>query len=244
MTQNLESAVAPVLRTEDVERPRRESSVSHRPRRPRQPWWRSPWVIGLAVVVVFNLIYALPRYLSFNPAMSRAPLAPGFPAHFAVISVHAVLGNVALVTVFLQVMPWLRRRSVKAHRVSGLVYVFGGAIPAAVLSLVLLPFSTIPTGKVGLFTMAVLWIATTLVGYRKQRQGRYAEHRRWMLYSFAMALGTTWGRVVILLWGVAPALQFDVMIFLELNSWMWFVNLLIVQWWLERRPRKAVKATV
>ncbi|MEV8636713.1 DUF2306 domain-containing protein [Streptosporangium sp. NPDC051023] len=219
-----------------------EGSVMSRARR---PWWRSPWVYGLAALVVFNLIYALPRYLSFDPTQSRTRIDPTFPLHYPVVVLHVVAGNLALVTVFLQLLPWIRRRHPAFHRMTGRVYVFGGVIPTALLSLVLLPYSTAPMGKLGLATMAILWLATALTGYRMARRRRYMEHRRWMIYSFALAMGTSWGRVISQF--AIPGKGIDVAVFFDISSWMgWVVSLVAAYWWLERTSprRRAVKTTV
>jgi len=206
---------------------------------PRWEWWRSPWVVALIVIVVFNLLYALPRYLSLDPSRSRVPLDPGFPQHFGVIVAHVVTGNVAMVTVFLQLMPWIRRSRPALHRATGMVYVFAGALPSALLALVLLPFSAAPAGKVGLATMAVLWIATTLTGFRMALLHRYAEHRRWMTYSFALALGTSWGRVISIALLHIPGFHLGLLTLLDVANWLgWVVNLLIAQWWLELTYRR------
>jgi len=214
----------------------REASV--RPRNQR-PWWRSPWVYAIAAIVVFNLIYALPRYLSFDPAQSRTVIDPAFPLHFPVVVLHVVTGNIALVTLFVQLLPWIRRRFPAVHRISGRVYTFAGVVPATLSALVLLPYSTAPMGKLGLATMAVLWLAATLVGLRRARQRRWVDHRRWMLYSFALALGTSWGRVIGQF--AIPGKDMDIAIFFDISSWMgWVVSLVAVHWWLERTsPRRA-----
>jgi len=230
-----------------------------RPAAPRRRWWRSPWGLAalalLAAAVVFNLVYALPRYLQFNPKLSRIPLDPAFPPHFGVLVVHVVAGNLALVTMFIQLVPWIRRNHPRIHRISGLVYMVGGVLPTAALALVLLPYSTAPIGNVGLFTMAVLWLGTTAMGYVRIRQHRYAEHRKWMLYSFALALGTSWGRIISVLEQHFPAININIEVFLEISGWLgWVVNLALVQIWLEitakrvteaslvpRRPRKAAR---
>ncbi|MER7211552.1 DUF2306 domain-containing protein [Streptosporangium sp. NPDC000239] len=211
-------------------------------RRSPWPWWRSPWLYGLGALVVFNLIYALPRYLSFDPVLSRTRIDPGFALHYPVVVAHVVAGNVALVTVFVQLLPWVRRHRPGLHRISGRVYVFAGALPASLLSLVLLPYSTAPMGKLGLATMAVLWIATSLAGLRAARQRRYVDHRRWMVYSFALAMGTSWGRVISQF--AIPGNGIDVAVFFDISSWMgWVVSLVAAYLWLERTtPRRRVPA--
>jgi predicted membrane protein len=209
------------------------------PPAPRRRWWRTPWAAALLAVVVFNLLYALPRYLKFEPSQARIVLDPGFRLHFQVLVAHVITGNIAMVTLFLQLIPWIRRHHPRVHRASGTVYLFAGVLPGALLALVLLPYSLAPTGRVGLATMSVLWIGTSLTGYRMQRLHRYADHRRWMYYSAALALGTSWGRILGELMMHVPGFHIDLMIFLEISSWLgWITNLLIAQWWLERTSRR------
>ena len=218
------------------------SALPERDRVRRPGRWQSPWLLGLGVLVVTNLLYALPRYLQFDPKLSRDPILAGYPLQFPLIVAHLLAGNIAMVTVFLQVTAWVRRRHPAVHRISGRLYVFAGALPAALLGLYLVPALPTPTGQVGLVTEAVLWIATTLTGFRMARAGNYAAHRRWMLYSFALALGTTWSRVLYLMELAVPALALPSDVYLEVTSWLgWMINLLIAHWWLQRR-RPAVPA--
>ncbi|MEU6405189.1 DUF2306 domain-containing protein [Streptomyces sp. NPDC046985] len=205
-------------------------------------WWQSPWLAGLGVVVVFNLLYALPRYLSGDPKRSRIPLDPGFPAHFTVLVAHVLFGNLALVTVFLQLLPWIRRHHPRVHRVSGRVYVFAAVLPSTALAFVLLPYDTAPFGEFGLALTGVLWIATTLIGLRAARARRYVDHRRWMVYSFAISLGTTWGRVLSELLQTYPGVHVGLGFILELSNWgSWVINLVIAHWWLERTAPRAAQ---
>jgi uncharacterized membrane protein YozB (DUF420 family) len=209
-------------------------------------WWRQRylWLVLLLGIVAFNLIYALPRYLSFDPTRSRSGLNPSVPAHFGLLVAHVVTGNVAMVTVLLQLWPWLRRNHPRVHRFSGRVYILAGALPAAGLALfALLPLRPDQSGSIGLAVMGVLWIVTTVVGWRMARRGRYAEHRRWMLYSFALAMGTTWGRIIVVVLTAFPNLHVSFDVLVEVSSWLgWMVNLLIAHMWVESRARRSSTA--
>ncbi|MDN3292803.1 DUF2306 domain-containing protein [Streptomyces ficellus] len=197
---------------------------------------------ALAVLVVFNLLYAFPRYLSGDPQQSRIPLDPHFTQHYPVVVVHAVLGNLALVTVFLQILPWIRRHHPRVHRVSGRVYLFAAVLPTTLLAFALVPFSQAPFGAFGLTLSGVLWITTTVLGYRAVRRRRYVDHRRWMVYSFAISLGTTWGRVLAELMQAFPGFRVPLSFVLELSTWAsWVINLLIAHWWLERTAPRAAQ---
>lgn len=243
MTQHVERAHVGLTEPPAVADPRQAPAAPTGPR----PWW-SQWYLWLVVLlgeVVFNLIYALPRYLSGDPDQSRSALNPAVSQHWGLLVAHVVTGNVAMVTVLLQLWPWLRRNHPKVHRVSGRVYILAGALPSAGLGLfALLPIRHGGPGSIGLGFMAVLWIVTSLLGWWTARQGRYVEHRRWMVYSFALALGTTYGRFVVVALtmypGLAPHINFDILI--EVTSWLgWVVNLLVAHLWLETRGTRSSK---
>lgn len=202
-------------------------------------WWRRPWMIPLVVLVGAFLIYVLPPYLSLNPEESRVTLVPGFRIHYGVVLTHVFAGTLAQLTVCLQVWTWLRERHPKAHRISGWIYVFGGVIPATLAGLVLSPFVVPHSGSVGTFVQGVLFIAVTIRGFVMGRQGRYPEHRRWMIYSFAFALATIWGRIFnLVVFGLFPHAITNltvVSLVMEASTWIgWVANLIIAQWWLER----------
>jgi hypothetical protein len=97
----------------------------------------------------------------------------------------------------------------------------------------------------------VLWFGTTLAGFRAIRQRRFADHRQWMLRSAALAFSIVAYRVWLIIAfavfvpevytgaEVDPAALDEA---IGLTSWVsWVVNLLIVEWWLHRRPAVAAE---
>jgi hypothetical protein len=201
---------------------------------------RRPWLILLAGVVVGFLIYSLPPYVSLDPAQARTILDEGFAWHYPLLVVHITAGSIAMVTVCLQVWPWLRRTYPAVHRTSGRIYVFAGALPASLVSLIILPFTAVPVGAVGAAITAVLWFGTTVTGYVRIRQRRYLEHRRWMIYSFALAISIIWGRIVgVGLVELTAGWNIDPVVYAELAGWLGTViNLFVAQWWLERTGKR------
>ncbi|WP_103501339.1 MULTISPECIES: DUF2306 domain-containing protein [unclassified Streptomyces] len=222
--------------------PPENPDTDQRPETPAErPWWKMsyPWFGVVGVVVLFNLLYSFPHYFSTDSADSRSVLDPGFEMHFAFLVAHVATGNLALLAMMLQAWPYLRRTRPHVHRVVGRVYVFGAVVPTTLIVLfVLVPHRDIQ-GSTGLAVSAVLWLGTTLYAWHKARQGRYAEHRRWMVYSFSLALFTTYGRVVFLLmthWGV----EVNIQVLIEATSWgMWVLHLLLAQAYLEYTARRS-----
>jgi hypothetical protein len=207
-----------------------------------RPWWRRPWIIPLFAAAAGFLIYQLPPWISLDPSRSRIPLH--FPAHYWLIVGHVLFGTVALVTMCLQMWPWLRKRHPAVHRWSGRVYVFGGALPSASLALIMFPVAMRP-GAMGTLMAASLWSITATMGYLRARQGRWREHRRYMLYSFAIMWGAViWGFCIGTGWFLLSpwATTVDPSYVIEAARWIgWVTNLIVMQWWLDRTRKRSVE---
>ncbi|ASO20920.1 hypothetical protein FHR81_001888 [Actinoalloteichus hoggarensis] len=214
----------------------REVAAGGTASRPR--WWRRPWVVPLVVVVLAFLAIAWPPYLTLDPARSLIVIREDSAVHYPLLVSHIVFGTVALVTVCLQLWPALRRRRPAVHRWSGRLYVFAGALPSAVIAMVITPLS--PAPSVGTTLGGVFWLVTTTMGFIRARQRRYRQHRRWMLFSFAFAINIVWGRVfmiVLTMFGID-----DPAVFAQIGltaPWLgWVINVFLVQWWLNRTERR------
>ncbi|MEV4760330.1 DUF2306 domain-containing protein [Micromonospora sp. NPDC049559] len=230
---------------------RTEQTITSRPGR-TGPWWRRPWVVPLAVLTIAFLAFSLPPYLTFDPDRSRLPLREGFAWHYPLLLAHIGFGTVALVTSCLQVWPWFRRRYPAAHRWLGRAYFFAGVLPGGLAGVVVAVVSLQGVvGRIGNALLAVVWLLFSLAGYRMARQRRYAEHRRWMVRSFALTTSIVVNRLWLVLAIVALTPLTDsyyggdedamIQAAAESSIWLsWVVNLLVAEWWLERSraPRR------
>ncbi|PRY36086.1 DUF2306 domain-containing protein [Umezawaea tangerina] len=211
-------------------------------------WWRRPWVVPLAVVTVAFLAFSLPPYLTLDPAKARLPISPDAPGQYPLLVLHILFGSVALVASCLQVWPWFRARFRVAHRRIGRAYVFAGVLPSAVLAIPTSVYGhTGPVGATGNVLLAVLWLATTAVGFRMARERRFAEHRRWMIRSFALGMSIVANRVwlVVLMIAFLPAGAGEAEMAAAtqqaavVSIWAsWVVNLLVAEWWIARSRKK------
>ncbi|MBY8870322.1 DUF2306 domain-containing protein [Micromonospora sp. PLK6-60] len=209
------------------------------------------WAVPLLLVAIAFVAYALPPYLTLDPSQSRLPVPEAHPQYYPLLVAHIVFGSVALLAGSFQVWPWFRRRYPVAHRWLGRAYLFGGVFPAGIAVLGVAPLSS--TGfvsQVGNTMLAVLWLATSVAGYRMARQRRFAEHRRWMIRSFALTLSIVLNRLWVVLFVVLLLPQVDttyggdqdamIRAAAGASVWLsWVVNLLVVQWWLERGDSRA-----
>ncbi|GAA4084674.1 DUF2306 domain-containing protein [Nonomuraea soli] len=222
-----------------------DASVTAPRRPPAAPrWWRRPWVAPLFVVVAAFLAFSLPPYLSLDATRSRVPAPEWFPPHFVMLSLHVIFGSIAMVSCCLQIWPWFRNRHPAAHRRIGRVYVFAGVLPSGLMGLVIgiaTPFG--PVAMASDVLLALLWLGYTFVGFRLARHRRFAEHRRWMVRSFALCMSIItnrlWGVVTILSLSEVPRYAGNPAWLTEaaagMNTWLgWVLPLLAAEWWLER----------
>jgi hypothetical protein len=86
------------------------------------------------------------------------------------------------------------------------------------------------------------------------RQRRFADHRRWMIRSFALTASIITNRIWRAIAYIVLSPQLDTRFggneqwlswtVAGLSTWLgWTIPLLIAQWWLERSPRRNVVAT-
>lgn len=231
-------------------RPRRRPGVPRPPARPAvaTAWWRRPWILPLALLVLAVLAFVWPHYATLDPATATVEVPAAQPLKYPLLVVHILGGSIALVTLCLQLWPWLRRTRPAVHRIAGRLYVFAGVAPAALTATALLVNLGGP-GWIGRIALNTLWILTTAAGWWTARRGAYAAHRRYMLYSFALTLDAFSTRFLQVLLFTVAGTGLDMVVFLETVAWCgWLINLVLVQVWIEwtarrrTRPVRAVRA--
>ncbi|MGX7827319.1 DUF2306 domain-containing protein [Actinokineospora sp. 24-640] len=233
MTQNMERVNLPV-----AEKPASGTPNGVRPRA-EKPLWRRPWIVPLWLVVVGYLAFQLSPFVGTPEAQAPVPPHAGFPAYYPILITHMVFGTIALLTICLQLWPWLRQTRPALHRWSGRVYVVSTVV-AGVLALIIVGFAP-PVGQIGVSFATLVWMGTAVAGMWAARARKFARHRRYMLYSFAVAMNNVWGVVIVNI-GLALPTPPDINYLLEAARWVgWVVNLMLVQWWLNRTADRRVR---
>jgi uncharacterized membrane protein len=193
------------------------------------------------VLVLATLIggYSL-RYVDFDPTPLSDELRVNMLHAPIPFVLHTTFGGVALLLGPWQFVARLRRHLPRAHRLIGSIYIVCCVIAGVAAYPV--AFGTIagPAATAGFICQATLWLATTVSAVGAIRRGRVAEHRRWMVLSFALALSAVTLRVVLL---VPFFLWLEVMpIYRAATRGSWLGNLAIALLWLrfsDPRPRRA-----
>ena len=201
--------------------------------RPSWTWWL---VFLLAVPIVG---YAL-AIVIVGPSMYAPELAASFVARPWGIYPHALFGSLALGLGALQFNRWLLLRHRPVHRRLGTVYVISAAfVGLAGLYMSVYSFGGIVT-HAGFGMLAVLLLWTTTRAYVAARARRIADHRRWMLRSYALIFAAVTLRMelpllMMALGGYTPAYQ--------VVAWLsWVPNLLWAEWYVRRTAGIALPA--
>ncbi len=168
--------------------------------------------------------------------LSTSGELPSMPHHFPdrviAAAVHFGVGGLVLLIGPFQFLPGLRAKRPALHRWIGRVYV-AGCLASGVAALVLSPH--VHTGLVaqGGFTLLALgWIVTTSVAFVFALRRRFAEHRRWMIRSFAFTLAAVTLRFYLpaaQLLEIPFATAYPVIAYL-----CWVPNVVIAEWMLRR----------
>lgn len=146
------------------------------------------------------------------------------------LAVHVAAAATALLIGALQFLPALRRSG--AHRWLGRIYAVGCIVGG--LSGLRLAFGTTAGvfAGVGFGLLALCWLFATTQAWRYARERRFAEHRRWMIRSFAMTFAAVTLRLYL---PIAPLLGYDFMDGYRITAWAgWVGNLIVVELWMRR----------
>lgn len=207
------------------------------------------WVLLSSLGIV---AFAVTPYLTTSLASLAESPAGGLAGHYAgqpplvqaVFFAHIVGGGLALALGPLQFWRGLRERMPQLHRWIGRL-ALGGVAVGGVAGLLLAPVNS--AGLVGLFgfgALAVLWLATAVLGYRAIRRGDVPTHRAWMMRCFALSYAAVTLRLWLPLLIVAQlpfttgAFDFDAAFqnaYAAVPFLCWLPNLVVAEWLIARR---------
>ena len=197
----------------------------------RRTSWRARigWLIVL--LLCLGIVGYSAKYLLHPPQTPDQAL--GNPLGVPFLFIHVAGAVTALLLGSLQFIPALRRGARRPHRWIGRIYVLGCLVGGGA-GLVLAPGSFAgPIATAGFGSLAVLWLAVTLLGWRAALQGRFADHRRWMIRSWALTLAAVSLRLYL------PLVQILDLPFLPwyraISFLAWVPNLMAAELWLRTR---------
>ena len=196
--------------------------------------YASVWRAAVALLALEIAIVSLLRYVTGGAAPPPPVAANAFASPFLVV--HVVAGVLALLVGPLQFVRRLRTRWPTFHRANGYVYITACAIGAPAGFIIALGTTSGPLAATGFATAAVLWALFTWRGWRAAVARRFADHREWMLRSWAMTAAAITLRLMLPFSGLVLGLKFDTAY--PVIAWLsWLTNLALVEFHIRRtRP--------
>ena len=192
--------------------------------------------ISLFVMVLFSFVIALGsyRFLALGLPMAFQDMLGHIEFRRLAFVTHVSTAPLALVFGSMQLLPSLRARHPAVHRWTGRLYgvsvLLAGLTGLVVASGAAGGLST----QLGFGLLSVLWLVVTALGVWHARARRFAEHRRWMIRSFALTFTGVTLRLYLLIFIGAGFTYTEASVYL---AWLgWIPNLVAVEWWLRRRP--------
>lgn len=200
--------------------------------------------LAWAAIVLLALQVATVSLLRYVTGGAEAPppiLANAFAEPFLVI--HVVAAVVALVVGPLQFVRSIRQRAPALHRATGLIYVAASAVSVPASLMLAAGTSAGPIAATGFAMLALLLGAFTFLGLRAALDRRFADHREWMLRSYAMTATAITLRLML---PAAGLLGMDFLPAYQAIAWLsWLTNLALVEYHIRRtRPAAAAPAAL
>jgi uncharacterized membrane protein len=200
-------------------------------------WWLL--MIGSLLIAVASYRYLLPHPLIPPDIGKNLMLRPW-------IFVHAGMASTALILGPFQFVARLRARAPKVHRWMGRTYIIACLLGGVSGLLLATGTNAGPIAQAGFGLLAVCWIFANVQAWRLAVARRFAEHRRWMVRSFAMTFAAVTLRLYL---PIAPMLGYDFMPAYVAISWLaWVPNLMVAELYLNwsrlRSPAARVRSPV
>lgn len=187
------------------------------------------------VLALLVAAYAIWAYAFLPPGKLVGPeMRANFQAHQVGIHTHVFAATIALVLGPFQFFEGLRRRRPRLHRLGGRLYLGVGVGFGGVAGLYMATFAYGGMiAKLGFAALALAWLYTGWRAYRAIRTGAVAEHRRWIVRNFALALAAVTLRILLPVSGISGipfALAYPAI------AWLcWIPNLLLAEWGFVRK---------
>ena len=195
-------------------------------------WNRALWggVTALALIVAGYAVGA-----AVVPA-ARTPFVNALMAAIPVIAAaHFLASAIALAVGPFQLNARLRAKRLDLHRWLGRTYIVSVLVGGTSAVIMAVRSSGGMAAHTGFGMLGVLWVLTAVLAYRRIREYDIADHRRWMLRSYALAFAAVMLRIQLPLAIGVFGIPFDQSY--PAIAWLcWVPNLVFVEWVVLPRP--------
>jgi uncharacterized membrane protein len=188
------------------------------------------WFLAITSLLVALISY---RFLALDLMQAFETMQSHILNQKTAFLVHITASPIALALGVFQFSHKLRQRWPRLHRLSGRIYAL--AILLGGISGLVMAFGAIGGAVAGwgFGLLAVLWIGVTAQAVRLAMQRRIADHRRWMMRSFALTFAAVTLRLYL---PVFMASGMDYAAASVYVAWLcWVPNLFVAEYILRRK---------
>lgn len=188
------------------------------------------WLFGLTSIASIAIALVSYRYLGMLEEIPEQIRTNRFVTPWLVV--HAGAAATALLLGPAQFLKTLRARHLGLHRWMGRVYVLACTVGGASGFMLAAGASTgIPT-VIGFGSLALTWLGATSLAWYRAVQGRIADHRVWMIRSFALTLAAVTLRLYLT---VLEVFELPFVVGYQAISFLcWVPNLMLAEWLIRR----------
>jgi len=184
---------------------------------------------GLMFLLAILLFVVASRYLSMDPEVYFSEQREVYIANPIPLLMHIAGSMLATILGPFQFLRKIRTgRYLKIHRWLGRAYILGvlfGGVGGAYMGTI--AYGS-PIARLGLMTVAALWLASGFMAYTNIRSKKIEQHRQWMVINYAI----TFAGVTLRLWQIVfGVIGLDFLTGYIIVTWLsWVPNLLVALW--------------
>lgn len=202
-------------------------------------------MFGLMALMALGVALVSARYLLPEVPFPAPPMVVQMENWPLAVLAHAGGGVIALALGSFQLVTRRGPRRVW-HRWAGRTYVLACVVSAVSGFWLALHASAGPVATAGFGLLAIVWLGSTVMGWRKAVTGEFARHRRWMIRSLSLTFAAVTLRILL------PLIPLTGLEFVEgyraIAFLCWVPNLLFAEAWLrtfgwDARPQGSPNST-
>ena len=196
------------------------------------------WLLRIAALLSVLVALTTYRFFAMPLELAFSVMVEHITNRKALFLMHISAAPIALVIGTFQVMPKVRRANKAVHRWLGRIYAL--AILIAGIGGLGIGLTAIggPVAQVGFSALAVAWLGTTAWAVTLAMQGHFAQHRVWMIRSFALTFAAVTLRLQIVGFQLAGINYPDASLWLAYTCWI--PNFMVAEWLIRTRPKIAI----
>jgi Kef-type K+ transport system membrane component KefB len=153
---------------------------------------------------------------------------------------HIILGGFALAIGWIQFNQKLRDRNRKLHKRIGMAYVTAVFFSGIAGLYVAIYTAGGIIASLGFFSLGIVWLGTTMMGWKTAKSNDFDAHENWMIFSYAACFAA----VTLRIWLPLLSSFFgDFLTAYRIVAWLCWVPNMFVAYWIVKR-NKALKASL